>query len=159
METTRTTDDDDIAALMETAATPTKINESTMKKVNSEEEQLDDREESEMSTTANNTSSSSDCPLFMDGLPSDFAQNSALTAIASLINDDDDFKDDIKKSSSHFHLSTGKLKSGGGKIKMTGNKRNNRHSPYSKDDTGATIKGEKKATLGEAQLFLGLWKI
>lgn len=160
METTRTTDD--IAALMETAATPTKINESTMKKVNSEEaseeEQLDDREVSEMSTTANNTSFSSDCPLFMDGLPSDFAQNSALAAIASLINDDDDFKDDIKKSSSHFHLSTGELKSGGGKIKMTGNKRNNRHSPYSKD-TGATIKGEKKATLGEAQLFLGLWKI
>lgn len=117
METTRTTDDD-IAALMETAATPTKINESTMKKVNSEEQQLDDREESEMSTTANNTSSSSDCPLFMDGLPSDFAQNSALAAIASLINDDDDFKDDIK----FFALSliNGGIKVGGRQNKDDG---------------------------------------
>ena len=97
----------------------------------------------------------------MDGLPSDFAQSSALAAIASLIDDDDDCKDDNhKKSASHFHLSTAgeELKSGGGKIKMTGNKRNNRHSPYNKD-MGATIKGEKKATLGEAQLFLGMWKI
>lgn len=137
------------------------MNDSMTKNVNSEEasekEQFDDREESE-NTTAFKTSNSSDCPLFMDGLPSDFAENSALAAIASLINDDDDFKDDNKKSSSRFHLLTGELKSGGGKIKSTGSKRNTRHSPYSKE-TGTTIKGEKNATLGEAQLFLGMWKI
>ena len=31
------------------------------------------------------------CPLFMDGLPSNFADNKSLAAIASLLNDDEDF--------------------------------------------------------------------
>ena len=35
-------------------------------------------------------STTSDCPLFMDGLPSNFAQNSSLAAIASLLNDDEE---------------------------------------------------------------------
>jgi hypothetical protein len=106
--------------------------------------------------SSSSTTTSGDCPLFMDGLPSEFAQNSALAAIASLIDDDvgvEDFKDEKKGSQS----STVDFKSGGGKVNKTG-KRNN-HSPYSKEK-GKRRNGEKKATtLGEAQLFLSMWKI
>jgi hypothetical protein len=96
------------------------------------------------------------CPLFMDGLPSHFAQNSALAAIASLIDDDsgEECKDARKKGS---QSSTVDYKSGGGKVKKTG-KRNN-HSPYSKEEGTRNNGGKKSTTLGEAQLFLNMWKI
>ena len=106
--------------------------------------------------SSSSTTSSGDCPLFMDGLPSDFAKNSALAAIASLIDDDvnfECFKDKKKGSQS----STVDFKMGGGKVNNTG-KRNN-HSPYSREK-GTRKHVEKKATtLGEAQLFLNMWKI
>ena len=107
-------------------------------------------------------STTSDCPLFMDGLPSNFAQNSSLAAIASLLNDDgeEEGKECNKKTVSQSNSSV-HLQSGGGKVKKTtGNKRNN-HNPYSKDknstDNGG--KDKKKASLGEAQLFMNMWKL
>ena len=103
------------------------------------------------------TSSSSDCPLFMEGLPSDFQHNPALAAIASLIGDDasDEDVEDKKKSS---QLTTVDLKPGGGKAKKTKRKLNNR-SPYSKEKGMINTGGKKSTTLGEAQLFLYMWKI
>ncbi|KAL3822491.1 hypothetical protein ACHAXA_002509 [Cyclostephanos tholiformis] len=102
------------------------------------------------------TSSASDCPLFMEGLPSDFQQNIALAAIASLIGDnvsDEEFKDKKKGS----HLITSDVKSGGGKAKKMCKRII--HSPYSKEN-GAENNGKKESTtLGEAQLFLNMWKI
>lgn len=102
------------------------------------------------------TPSSSDCPLFMDGLPSDFAANAGLAAIASLLNDDDEVEGE-KESKTAGATSELRLKSGGGKAKKT-SKRNN-HSPYSKEKNKTNEKEKKKASLGEAQLFLNLWKI
>ena len=114
-------------------------------------------EKIESVSDSSSSTSSSDCPLFMDGLPSHFAQNSALAAIASLIDDDasgEEFKGARKKSS---QSSTVDLKSGGGKVKKTG-KRNN-HSPFSKEKGRRNNGGKMSTTLGEAQLFLNLWKI
>lgn len=93
----------------------------------------------------------------MEGLPSDFQHNSALAAIASLIGDNvsDEDVEDKKKSS---QLITVDLKSGGGKAKRTTYKRNNR-SPYSKEKGTMNNGREKSTTLGEAQLFLNMWKI
>jgi hypothetical protein len=106
---------------------------------------------------SSDTSSSSDCPLFMVGLPSDFKHNSALAAIASLIGDNftDEDVDHKKKSS---QLITVDLKSGGGKAKRTTRKRNN-HCPYSKEKGTMDNGREQSTTLGEAQLFLNMWKI
>ena len=107
-------------------------------------------------------STTSDCPLFMDGLPSNFAQNSSLAAIASLLNDDDqkEGKECNKKTVSQSNSSV-HLQSGGGKVKKTTGNKHNNHNPYSKDknstDNGG--KDKKKASLGEAQLFMNMWKL
>ncbi|KAL7445017.1 hypothetical protein ACHAXH_009779 [Discostella pseudostelligera] len=124
------------------------------------------------------SSSGNDCPLFMDGLQSNFAQNTALAALASLLDDDDNDNDggadryketDNRKaaSSSSTSKSTTHLnKSGGGKAVKTMERRGNNLSPYSKgkEDSRRKENGEKKekkkgATLGEAQLFLNMWKL
>lgn len=110
-------------------------------------------------------SSTSDCPLFMDGLPSNFAQNSSLAAIASLLNVDDEEEEEEEGKECNKKTvpqsNTIQLQSGGGKVKKTtGNKRHN-HNPYSKDknstDNGG--KDKRKASLGEAQLFMNMWKL
>lgn len=119
----------------------------------------------------------SNCPLFMDGLQSNFAQNTALAALASLLDDDEidnDEHDDAdrcketenKKSFDQSALSspaaTHSNKSGGGKAAKIVTKRIN-YSPYSKGKQGGTKESEEKqkkgATLGEAQLFLNMWKL
>lgn len=91
------------------------------------------------------------CPLFMEGLPNDFANNAALAAIANLL--DDENKDDEENNSSKRYEVT--LPGGGGKV----SKRNsslsrslNRRKPYN-------IAKKPKSNLGEAQLFLKMWKI
>ena len=110
-------------------------------------------------------STTSDCPLFMDGLPSNFAQNSSLAAIASLLNVDDEEEEEEEGKECNKKTvpqsNTIQLQSGGRKVKKTtGNKRNN-HNPYSKDknstDNGG--KDKRKASLGEAQLFMNMWKL
>ena len=110
-------------------------------------------------------STTSDCPLFMDGLPSNFAQNSSLAAIASLLNVDDEEEEEEEGKECNKKTvpqsNTIQLQSGGGKVKKTtGNKRHN-HNPYSKDknstDNGG--KDKRKASLGEAQLFMNMWKL
>ena len=93
-------------------------------------------------------------PLFMDGLPDDFASNSGLAAIASLLDDEGhkeervDFSKDDGSCRSLTHFS-----SGGGKLKKKLSKQK-KHSPYNKRK-----KGTEKISLGEAQLFLNMWKI
>lgn len=121
----------------------------------------------------------SDCPLFMDGLQSNFAENAALAALASLLDDDDIEDDDVdvdvadrcketekKKSCAQTAIpspaATHSNKSGGGKAAKIVTKRTD-YSPYSKGKQGGTKerkeKKKKGATLGEAQLFLNMWKL
>jgi len=109
------------------------------------------------------TSDRSNCPLFMDGLGgTNFEKNTGLAALASLLNDDveEEVVEGSEKSSSNNKKkaqSQPKLKSGGGKVKKPTGKRNN-HTPYSKEKT-KDDKKKKSASLGEAQLFMNMWKI
>ncbi len=101
--------------------------------------------------------SSSDCPLFMDGLPSNFAANAGLAAIASLLDDgDDEGEKECKKKEAQ--LTTTSCQAGGGKARKASSKRN-KHSPYSKNKDKDDREGKKRASMGEAQLFLNMWKI
>mmetsp|Transcript_30667 Transcript_30667/g.61599 ORF Transcript_30667/g.61599 Transcript_30667/m.61599 type:complete len:188 (+) Transcript_30667:524-1087(+) len=99
------------------------------------------------------------CPLFMDGLPSNFADNKSLAAIASLLNDDDDedFSNTNKQKEDKEDsiMSKVELKSGGGKVQRKTRRKGS--SPYNKDKKKKQDK--KAASVGEAQLFLNLWKI
>jgi len=91
------------------------------------------------------------CPLFMEGLPKDFDSNPALAAIANLL--DDELKDDEKKKSPARY--TVSLEGGGGKVSNRNRvlpRSMNRTKPYD-------IPKKTKASLGEAQLFLKMWKI
>lgn len=94
------------------------------------------------------------CPLFMDGLPTDFKNNPALAAIASLLEDDDDNDDAVKKNSHQEEDDTGNecTMSGGGKA-VRKKKLSNRSKPYS------NVKKKTKTSVGETQLFLKMWKI
>lgn len=102
------------------------------------------------------------CPLFMssDGLPSNFASNNALAAIAALLNDDDSNSgaEDGKKAKGESMTSKVTPIKGGGKIsRRTANKSRGSHrkNPYNKPEK----ESKAKATIGEAQLFLKMWKI
>mmetsp|Transcript_29254 Transcript_29254/g.45980 ORF Transcript_29254/g.45980 Transcript_29254/m.45980 type:complete len:123 (-) Transcript_29254:19-387(-) len=98
------------------------------------------------------------CPLFMDGLPSNFAKNKSLAAIASLLNEEDDDYDTKKQSADKEDglMSKVELKSGGGKVQRKSRRKGS--SPYNKDKK--KVQHDKKAaSVGEAQLFLNLWKI
>ena len=101
------------------------------------------------------------CPLFMDGLPSDFQNNSALAAIASLMNDDDDDDDDDRLKSRKESMEEEedskrieKTRAGGGKLSRNREKNSKRSQPY-------TLPGKKKksSSMGEATVFMKLWKI
>jgi hypothetical protein len=108
------------------------------------------------------------CPLFMEGLPTDFASNPQLAAIASLLEEDDDddndddHDDDEKEGKQHESRDINNQKQpsmvgtvGGGKARRT--RRRNQSTPY--PATATATKTKKKASLGEAQLFLNMWKI
>mmetsp|Transcript_26930 Transcript_26930/g.53796 ORF Transcript_26930/g.53796 Transcript_26930/m.53796 type:complete len:163 (-) Transcript_26930:142-630(-) len=106
------------------------------------------------------------CPLFMtSGLPPNFSTNPALCALASLIGDDEGETEEEGRGSNSGSSVDEKRIDGGGKY--TGKNRSRRrragrmrdvHSPYSK---GTGICGKKlgSTTVGEAQLFMGMWKI
>ena len=121
------------------------------------EEAAASKADASMEGSSDEAAGSECCPLFMDGLPSDFAANTGLAAIASLLEeeDGDDSKGGDIPQKKESYQSKVACKQGGGKAtKKTGARKH--HSPYSKQSP----KGEKKkATMGEAQLFLNMWKI
>lgn len=142
---------------------------------------------------ADEASSSSTCPLFMSGLPSDFASNPSLAAIASLLGDEEYDSDvDIRKvrkrslraddggsktvsgggaAAGKVAAATARPRVGGGKVGGAGAARRNNNKSGSRKESGAhhrpypTTEGKKegegkqKASVGEAQLFLNMWKL
>lgn len=97
------------------------------------------------------------CPLFMDGLPTDFSSNPSLAAIASLLEDED--SDDVTpKTKEYKALPT---REGGGKVRQTPvrSKRRNEGRPYSSSEHRKRRANDNKATVGEANLFLKMWKL
>lgn len=93
------------------------------------------------------------CPLFMDGLPSDFATNTSLAAIASLLGDaETDEKSVVEPSKPELP----KPQAGGGKVKSSSKRSNRKSEPYNKRDPGSK---KETVTAGEASLFLQMWKL
>eukprot|EP00550_Attheya_septentrionalis_P005403 CAMPEP_0198293754 /NCGR_PEP_ID=MMETSP1449-20131203/18730_1 /TAXON_ID=420275 /ORGANISM="Attheya septentrionalis, Strain CCMP2084" /LENGTH=131 /DNA_ID=CAMNT_0043993465 /DNA_START=238 /DNA_END=630 /DNA_ORIENTATION=+ len=90
------------------------------------------------------------CPLFMDGLPQNFASNPALAALASLMEDDEE----IKPSKPELEKAP---PAGGGKARKSKSSRQKTllRSPYSKQVGKSSDR--RAATMGEAQLFLNMW--
>ena len=124
---------------------------------------------------ADEASSSSTCPLFMSGLPSDFASNPSLAAIASLLGDEEYDSDvDIRKvrrKGLRAKDGDAKPRVGGGKVGGAGAARRNNnksgsrkksgahHRPYPRTEGKKEGGGKQKASVGEAQLFLNMWKL
>jgi hypothetical protein len=91
------------------------------------------------------------CPLFMDRLPSNFAKNPALAAIASLLEEEEEAPKKADKEKTIVSKMT--PLAGGGKARRTHRRKS--ASPYPKPNNTK----KAKAAVGEAQLFLKLWKL
>lgn len=92
------------------------------------------------------------CPLFMNGLPSDFSTNPSLAALTSLIDGDDDDSKKIPVAASESRTLLAEPKAGGGKVPKRATRRTAKPYPARK-------RTEKSSSLGEAQLFLKMWKL
>mmetsp|Transcript_44875 Transcript_44875/g.54337 ORF Transcript_44875/g.54337 Transcript_44875/m.54337 type:complete len:155 (+) Transcript_44875:334-798(+) len=105
------------------------------------------------------------CPLFSTNLPKDFSSNQKMAAVASLLEEEEERVDCDKGNASV----AGRV--GGGKMttRMT-RRRRARDEPYSSSsvsrrrqrqeaDEDEMMVGRDSSSVGEAQLFLNLWKI
>jgi len=115
------------------------------------------------------------CPLFMDKLPRDFATNPHLAAIASLLDEEDDEEESENNTNSNEggHLLSSSIQCstpipGGGKVGVSSAKRGKHSGPNSSRTSRSyqpypaqkdAKKKPKKASVGEAQLFLNMWKL
>ena len=95
------------------------------------------------------------CPLFMEGLPRDFSQNPQLAALASLLDEEDNEDTKKLKSTKDVHVTPQK---GSGKVKSKNSRNRRRTAPYPQQQSGKQSK-ESKASMGEAQLFMKMWKL
>jgi hypothetical protein len=99
-----------------------------------------------------------ECPLFMDGLPSDFRTNPQLAALASLLDDEDEDDGDAENGKTplvSLRSSTRRPHAGGGKARSEHRGARMMSSPYQLPDKPKP----KKATIGEAHLFMKMWKL
>uniref|UniRef100_A0A7S2VZR7 Uncharacterized protein n=1 Tax=Eucampia antarctica TaxID=49252 RepID=A0A7S2VZR7_9STRA len=96
------------------------------------------------------------CPLFMNGLPADFANHPGLSAIASLLEEEENPKEVARLKIKTISTSSHYPKAGGGKISArkskTQRQKISKKKPYD-------LRSTPQSTLGEAQLYLNLWKI
>jgi hypothetical protein len=74
-----------ISSIEDQETTPKACNQRTKQAAEVLVEEGDDDDDNDNDSETNNM-----CPLFMNGLPKNFASNPQLAAIASLMNDDDD---------------------------------------------------------------------
>jgi hypothetical protein len=134
--------------------------------------------------TKNSTQDSCDgnamaCPLFMEGLPTNFAHHPQLAALASLLEEVDDAHEEEEEEvdtneDTYRHLDSsnsirvpspifGLNMSGGGKVKRTKGRqqRNTKSSPYAveRKKKPSSSSSPASASLGEAQLFMKMWKL
>mmetsp|Transcript_11033 Transcript_11033/g.16687 ORF Transcript_11033/g.16687 Transcript_11033/m.16687 type:complete len:146 (+) Transcript_11033:367-804(+) len=121
----------------------------------------------ELQAQDSNEDNEDQCPLFMTGLPTDFAKNKGLAAIASLLSEEivvegeeDLCKKSPKKSpkaaKEKVKPQPHKGKKGGGKVARSRNM--NKASPYAVEKK-EKVQNVNRASIGEAQLFLRMWKI
>jgi hypothetical protein len=96
-------------------------------------------------------------PLFMDGLPSDFASNPALAALASLLKDDCDDcnKDGGKKKSSEMCVTRERKKL----RKVEPSERTDGSLDEESELTTDASDTKNETTVSEASLFVKMWKL
>jgi hypothetical protein len=94
------------------------------------------------------------CPLFMEGLPSDFSKNSHLAALASLLEEDD--KDDEEARQVKSKKESAAPQAGGGKVRSVKTRQRRQAVPYPQKENTPS---KKEASVAEAHLFLKMWKI
>ena len=101
------------------------------------------------------------CPLFMEGLPTDFSSNAQLAALASLL-DEEEHGDETKgkngssdASQSNEERGLPPTRRGGGKLKRIKGREKRHNAPYAAPKKNT----EKSSSLGEAQLFMKMWKL
>lgn len=125
------------------------------------------------------------CPLFMTTLPTNFASNAALSALASMLDDDDDTSSsrqegagdelDVGSSFSTVPSASGlaitncatekrKGTQRGGRekqrvAKSTTNREQRRYRQPKDDSIRKKKSGQQRPGVGEAQLFLHMWKL
>jgi hypothetical protein len=109
---------------------------------------------------------STDCPLFMEGLPRDFSTNPALAALASLIDEGISSSDNSSKSLCSQKKEDKTLKKRRHSIKnliSKGKLKSSKEtcaSTTSTEDQVLPPSGPKSSTsIGEASLFLKMWKL
>lgn len=143
-----------------------------------------------MNDVENDTTSSTAamaCPLFMEGLPRNFAQNSQLAAIASLLEENVNEEEDAtttkpkttqgvyqcvlnrhrnkRKTSSHQRNKPSVVKRSAAKPKSS-YKKHQRTRPATKKKASTTAssgasqtQSNNNASIGETTLFLNMWKL
>jgi hypothetical protein len=94
------------------------------------------------------------CPLFMEGLPSDFSKNPHLAALASLLEEDKDDDEEAKQVESKKESAA--PQAGGGKARSVKTRQRRKAVPYPQKEKKPIKKG---ASVAEAHLFLKMWKI
>jgi hypothetical protein len=95
------------------------------------------------------------CPLFMEGLPSDFSKNPHLAALASLLEEED--KDDHDKARDvKSKKESAAPQAGGGKVRSVNTRQRRKAVPYPQNDKKPS---KKEASVSEAHLFLKMWKL
>ena len=160
------------------AAALGEVYEKTSSAISARQENISSEGDSDDDSGSNNG-----CPLFMSGLPSDFASNPGLAAIASLlgetVEEEEDDNDGGKKSrkcdkttkdTGSRTAASVEPRAGGGKVGGAASRRNggstgsrrkpssskSGHQPY---PTADRKERKQKAAVGEAQLFLNMWKL
>ena len=147
--------------------------------VTMEIEQCDSTNDEDGKNITNDDNKAISCPLFMDGLPSDFSTNPALAAIASLMNDDNPpaiTNDDTTKKS----LTKKGITKRNERTKYKPYGRSNRQTITTSDEcvhetisdapqhdrrtsssskSNISNKAGTTTTIGEASLFLKMWKL
>jgi hypothetical protein len=100
-------------------------------------------------------------PLFMDGLPSDFSSNPALAALASLLEEDDTASNDVPSKEKHSNSTVGgsgrKLRRISSRSASSGRETSPLTEPLK--PVVLTNEATKKTTVGEASLFVKMWKL
>jgi len=122
-------------------------------------------------SAASSPDDDTNCPLFMDSLPRDFASNKALAALASLLSDNVPVEDEEDVCSTHGErlmpniTANMNLTAGGGKVSVRRQGKqilkSERIKPYdlSKNDGKKSRAAATSTTVPEAQLFMSLWKL
>jgi len=91
------------------------------------------------------------CPLFMDGLPTDFSTNPGLAAIASLLDEESD------EVATKREYDAPPTMAGGGKVRRKPARCKRKDGrPY---DMRHRESKAKAASIGETHLFLKMWKL